>query len=299
MKIFITGGTGFIGWQLTKSLMDHGHHLTIVSRNPEKYRIYESERRTFVAWQTDISELISQSDAVINLAGENLFDQRWTESVKRQIRSSRINVTTALLEGINKAKKKPKVLLSASAVGYYGDQGEDFVTEQSSNGQDFLAELCQEWEDEALGAEEFNVRVVIPRIGIPLDINGGALQKMITPANYFFGGPLGSGNQYFPWIHIKDLCNSFIFALEKENFNGVFNATAPNPVTMKDFSKILGKVLSRPSWFQVPESVLKLALGEAARAITSSLRVIPEKLLNNGFSFEYRDLESALRSLFN
>lgn len=297
MEIFITGGTGFIGWHLAKTLMDLGHHLTIVSRTPEKYKIYESERRTFAAWQTDLSNLISKSDAIINLAGENLFEKRWTEKVKKHIRSSRINVTTALLEGINKAKSKPKVFISASAVGYYGDKGDEFITEQTSPGNDFLADLCQEWEEEALRAEEFDVRVAIPRIGIPLDKNGGALQRLLTPAAFFVGGPLGAGNQYFPWIHIQDLCNSIVFAIENKTFKGTFNVSAPNPVTMKDFSKILGKVMSRPSWLQVPEFALKMVVGEAAKSVLSSLRVIPEKLLNSGFSFQYRELEVALRSL--
>lgn len=299
MEIFITGGTGFIGWHLAKTLMDHGHHLTIVSRTPEKYKIYESERRTFTAWQTDLSNLISKSDVIVNLAGENLFEKRWTKKVKKHIRSSRINVITALLEGINKANTKPKVFLSASAVGYYEDKGDEFITEQTLPGNDFLANLCKEWEEEALRAEEFDIRVVIPRIGIPLEKNGGALQKMLTPAGLFIGGPLGSGKQYFPWIHIQDLCDSFVFAIENKMFRGSFNATAPNPVTMKDFSKILGKVMSRPSWFPVPELILKMIIGEAAKSVLSSLRVIPEKLLNNGFGFRFRELEPALHSLLS
>lgn len=299
MKIFITGGTGFIGWYLSKVLMEKGHSLTIVTRTPEKFRIYESEKRTFTPWQSDFSNFISDADAIINLAGENLFAQRWTQEFKKKIRSSRINVTTALLEGINKAENKPKTLISASAVGYYGDQGEEFITEQSAPGRGFLAGICKEWEEEALKARDFSVRVVIPRIGIPLAKDGGALERMLTPFKYMIGGPVGSGNQYFPWVHIMDLCESFVFALENETFEGPYNATSPNPVTMQTFSRILGKVLNRPSWIPVPEFALRVTVGEAVESIISSLRVIPEKLLNSGFSFIYRDLDEALRSLLS
>lgn len=294
MKILLTGGTGFLGSHLSDFLIKHNHELTIISRSPENYRKFESNNRHFVAWQSDLSNIISEADAIINLAGKNLFDQRWTNEVKRDIRNSRINVTTAIIEGIKKAQDKPKVLLSASAVGYYGDRGDEMVTEESPAGDDFLALLCKDWEGEALKAGKSGVRVVIPRIGIPLAKDGGALQQMLTPFRYFVGGALGNGQQYFPWIHIEDLCRSFHYVLTNDDFKGAFNVSSPNPVTMNKFAKALGTALNRPSLFSVPEFALKLALGDAAKPVTASLRVIPKKLLDHGFQFKYKKVLPSL-----
>ncbi|HKJ31597.1 MAG TPA: TIGR01777 family oxidoreductase, partial [Balneolales bacterium] len=272
----------------------NGHQLTIITRSPEKYQKYESDNRHFVEWKSDISGIISGSDAVINLAGENLFDQRWTIEVKKSIRNSRVKVTASVVKGIKKAKSKPKVLLSASAVGYYGDRKNAKIVEDTPAGDDFLANVCDEWEHAASKAKEYGVRVVIPRIGIPLEKDGGALSQMLTPFEYFVGGPLGNGQQYFPWIHMTDLCRAFLFALEHDDFEGPFNVTAPNPVTMKKFAKALGTALNRPSLFWVPEIVLKIVMGEAADSVTSSLRVIPKKLLDHGFTFSYPNVIPAL-----
>lgn len=294
MKILMTGGTGFIGFHLSDFLIQKGHDVTVISRSPEKYQKYKTSKRHFVPWKDDLSEIISGTDAVINLAGEGLMDQRWNVEIKKRIRNSRIKVTTDLVKGIKKAEQKPAVFLSASAVGYYGDRKNEKIVEETPAGSDFLANLCVEWEHAASKAQEAGVRVAYPRIGIPLEKDGGALSQMVTPFKFFVGGPLGSGKQYFPWIHMQDLCRSFLFVIEETNFKGPFNVSSPNPVPMKRFAKAVGTALNRPSLFPVPEVALKLVLGEAANSITSSLRVIPRKLLEHGFTFAYPKVLPAL-----
>jgi uncharacterized protein (TIGR01777 family) len=294
MKILLTGGTGFLGSHLSDFLIKQNHELTIISRSPGKFRKYESDNRHYIAWQSDLSNVISEADAIINLAGKNLFDQRWTSEVKREIRDSRINVTRAIIEGVKKAQNKPKILLSASAVGYYGERGDEKITEETPAGDDFLATLCKDWESEALKAEKSGVRVVISRIGIPLAKDGGALQQMLTPFRYFVGGALGNGQQYFPWIHFEDLCRGFHYVLTNDDFKGAFNVCSPNPVTMNQFARALVTAMNRPSLFSVPGFALKLALGDAANSVTASLRVLPKKLLDHGFRFKYKKVLPAL-----
>jgi len=296
MKILITGGTGFLGSYLINYLSENGHSLFVLTRNPKKYNSEQGNISYYDYEQT--SRLVDGADAVINLAGHNLFDEKWSDHVKSEILKSRVNTTRSLVMAMKVAEVKPKVFISASAVGYYGDRGEDVLNEASLPGNDFLAKVCVQWEEEALKASKFGVRVVIPRLGILLQKDGGALEKMITPFKMYVGGPLGSGEQYFPWIHMTDTVKAIDFCLKNDTFEGAFNLTAPEPVTMSAFSKALGAVLSRPSFFKVPEFALKFLLGEASDALIASQRVIPEKLQKAGFEFQFSKVEPALKSIF-
>ncbi|MCH8568455.1 MAG: TIGR01777 family oxidoreductase [Balneolales bacterium] len=296
MKICITGGTGFVGSSLVAFFVEQGHQIVIFSRNPKK-KSDKGKIRT-VSYDQLESE-INGSDVVVNLAGENLFDQRWTDSVKSSILQSRVKTTRSVVQAVSKAENKPKLLISASAVGYYGDRGEEELTESSGAGSDFLAGVCVQWEEEAkkVHTEAPGVRLVLPRIGIVLEKNGGALQKMLTPFSLFVGGPLGDGKQYFPWVHMKDICGGFNFVIKNHKINGPLNFTSPNPVTMKVFAQKLGSSMGRPSLFSVPEFALKMLVGEAASALTASQRSIPGELLENGYEFSFYDLESALKDI--
>lgn len=297
MKVIITGGTGFLGGYLVKELLKRGDSVIILSRNPEKYESANSNL-TYEGYDA-VDEVVDGSDVVINLAGYNLFDKKWTDEIKSAILKSRVNTTRKMVDGIKKAKKKPSVFISASAVGYYGSQRDTILTEKNSSGDDYLSRVCVQWEEEARKLDIPNVRVCIPRLGILLEKDGGALDKMITPFNLFIGGPLGSGHQYFPWIHMQDTVNALLFAIQQKDFSGVFNVTAPVPVTMSVFAKELGSAMSRPSLFKVPEFALKVVLGEAAEALTASQRVIPQKLLDAGFTFAYKKAGDALKSILN
>jgi uncharacterized protein (TIGR01777 family) len=231
---------------------------------------------------------------VINLAGESIFGQRWTDEVKNRIYESRINTTRSLVEAMEASEERPDLFISASAVGIYGDSGDELLDEESSFGSDFLATVCVDWEKESKKAEALGVRVANPRIGIVLEKGGGVIEQMSTPFKLFVGGPVGSGDQYVPWVHMKDLCNAILFPIKNENFSGPYNACAPNPATMNELAKALGSVMNRPSVFKVPEFLLNIALGEAAEPILASLRVQPKVLQKANFEFEFEDLETAL-----
>lgn len=282
----IAGGSGMIGQRLASHLQRRGDTVTILSRNPK------AEAR----WD-NLAEWVAKSDVIVNLAGENLFGARWSPAFKQRLVDSRIVSTTRIVEAIRSVETRPAVLISASAVGYYGDRGQAELTEESAPSDDFLARLCVDWEDAAKPAATLGVRWVAPRIGVVLDTAGGALPKMKLPFMLFGGGPLGSGRQFMPWIHVNDLCRMLIWAAETPTVAGPLNASAPKPVTMADFASAMGKVLRRPSWFHVPGALVNLVAGEASVAVLASQRAIPNKAMNLGFEFDYPDVDSALRGL--
>jgi uncharacterized protein len=296
MKITISGGTGFIGSALADMLLADGHEITVLTRDPENARQHSKDIR-FLSWD-DVDTAISGSNAVVNLVGESLFGQRWTAESKKRIISSRIGTTSALVTAMAKADldKRPQVFVSASAVGYYGDCRDRKVTESTPAGTDFLAEVCAKWEAASQKAP-VGIRVVNPRIGIVLHPQGGALEKMITPFQFLLGGPLGSGTQFFPWIHRHDMLRILFECIKNESLVGPVNTASPNVVTMTEFTRTLGDVLNRPAIFKVPEFALSLLLGEAANAITSGQRIIPEVLQKTGFTWDFPDIKSALVDL--
>ena len=298
MNILITGGTGFIGSALSRELVNSGHKVIIASRRKSPPKLENIE---IVRWdiQTPLSsEIMSGIDAVINLAGESLISGRWTKKRKERIMSSRVNTTRLLVESMKNANPKPKVLISVSAVGYYGPHGDEYVTEDFPPASDFLAEVCKAWEKEALKAQELGVRVVITRFGVVLESDGGALSKMAIPFKFFLGGHLGSGQQWFSWVHREDIIGFMKYALENESVSGHFNLTSPQPVTNKEFCSALGKALNRPSWFHVPAFMIKLTLGEVGKVLLTGQRVLPEKALKAGYQFKYPEINEALRAIF-
>ncbi len=298
MNILLAGGTGFIGSELRTRLLQQGHMLTVITRSPNKYENETAANQQFISWDSHLPAHMEQADVVINLAGESIFGQRWTEDIKRRIYSSRIDSTHTLVEAIEKAGgHRPGLLISASAVGYYGDRGNTLLDENEPPGDDFLSKVCIDWEKKALEAKKMGVRVAIPRLGIVLGTEGGALQQMLPPFKLFAGGPVGSGKQFFPWIHMHDLCRGLLYPIEREMFDGVYNLCSPDSVTMREFADTLGEVLGRPSFFRVPEFALNLVLGEAAGPIVNSLNVQPEKLQQSGFEFEFENLHEALSEI--
>ena len=255
----------------------------------------------FAAWDGKTvgnwSRHIDGADAVINLSGQSLASGRWTEARKQQLLASRIDPTTAIVEAIRAAKVKPSSLLNASAVGYYGHVPEGVVTEDHSSGEDFMSRLCSNWEAAANAANILGVRVILLRSSIVLDPQGGALQRMLLPYRMFVGGPLGSGNQWLSWIHREDEVRAIEFALEQSGLSGPLNLAAPEPARMREFSKVLGMVLRRPSGFRVPAFVLRAILGEMADVVLSGQRAVPQKLTEAGFEFRFPKLEEALANL--
>jgi uncharacterized protein (TIGR01777 family) len=299
MKIVITGASGFIGTILTDHLWSQRHHLILLSRNPP--RESNLTQQEWISWNPgapgDWEQAIDGVDGIINLAGEPIAAKRWSDAQKENIRFSRVGSTKALVKAIAKAKKKPKFLISSSAVGYYGARGDETITEETAPGNDYLSRVCVDWEKEARNAESYDLRVALVRTGIVLDKGKGALAKMVVPFKYFVGGPLGSGNQWMPWIHIEDQIALLLFLLENQNARGPFNATAPNPVTMTEFCKILGKVLNRPSWASVPGGMLTLLVGDMAEMLLNGQRAVPHAAVKLGYEFKYPHLLPALESL--
>lgn len=299
MKLVIAGATGFIGSKLTDRLWNEFHSVALLSRRPPAE--VNVTKKEWFAWQPgstgDWEKAVDGADGIINLSGEPIADKRWNAARKEHLRSSRIDTTRSLVNAIAKAKAKPKFLINASAVGYYGAHGDEIVSEKTGPGEDFLARLCVDWEEEAKRAEALDVRVALVRTGIVLDKGEGALAKMVTPFKLFAGGPLGSGEQWMPWIHIEDEIGLICFLIENSAARGAFNATAPNPVTMAAFSTALGEVLNRPSWASVPPSVLTLMVGEMAEMLLHGQRAVPEAALKLGYVFKYPELTAALHSL--
>jgi uncharacterized protein (TIGR01777 family) len=296
MKVFITGGTGFVGKILVQKLLEKGHTITVLSRQgkgpfPPEVRILKGDPTQRGAWQDEVVD----QEVIINLAGASIF-QRWTQEAKEQIRNSRILTTQNLVDGLSNPKH-PVIFMSTSAVGYYGPRGEEILTEDAPHGSDFLATLTVDWEKEAMKATSFGHRVITMRFGIVLGKKGGALQFMARPFRYFLGSGLGSGKQYFSWIHERDLVQIFLFLMERD-IVGPVNCTSPNPVTNQELTRLLGKVLKRPAILpNVPNFVLRLVLGEFAQAILTGQRVIPKRLLEMGYRFMFPEVEGALMDL--
>jgi hypothetical protein len=298
-KIIIAGATGVIGKEIARLLIDRGDKVTIFSRSVEKAKSIIPDAENYIEWNsgsTDWYKFLENQDAVINLSGENVMAKRWTSEHKKNIISSRIDTTASFVIAFEHVVKKPKIYISASAIGYYG-HSKNSVTENSPPGNDFLSKVVKDWETESEKIEKFNVRRINIRIGIVLDKNEGALSKMILPFKLFIGGPLGSGNQWFPWIHNSDVAGIFLFSLDNENVKGAVNCCAPDVVTMKEFCKSLGMILKRPSVFRIPEFVLKIVLGESSEVIINTAGVIPQKILEAGYKFKFKKLETALHSL--
>lgn len=295
MKILITGGFGFISTQLSIRFMEKGHAVTVLGRAPNahtplKLKYVSADTAVKGSWQ----EEVARHDVVINLAGASIF-RRWNNKTKQLIYDSRILTTRNVAEAM--PGEKGTLLVSASGVGYYGFRGDEALTEEESPGDDFLARVCIDWEDEARKAADRGVRVVMTRFGIVLGKTGGALGRMIPAFKRYVGGPLGKGNQWFPWIHMEDLLDAFTFVLDNENVNGPVNFCSQNPVRNGDLAKALGKVMSRPSFLRTPAFVLRLVLGEFGSMLLEGQRAIPAKLLNQGFSFRYPEIAGALKEL--
>lgn len=305
MKILIAGGTGLIGRALTKELIQSGHEVIILSRNPNKV-IRKPQGVELVAWDgvstNGWGERVNDVQVVVNLAGENIggegfFPSRLTDERKRRIRESRINSTKALLEAIERAHQKPQVFVESSMIGYYGFHDDEELDETSSPGDDFFAE-CREWEKVSMPVEDLGVRRVIIRTGIVFSTGrGSALNRLVLPFKLFAGGPLAGGKQYLSWIHEEDEARAILFLIENQESQGAFNLTAPNPATNAEVGKAIAKVLKRPYYLPAPEFAFRIAFGEIAALVTKGQRVLPKRLLEQGFEFRFPQVEPALRNL--
>jgi len=293
MNILITGGTGFIGSKLTKSLIKQGHNVTILSRDPNKVSALFG---SIVTALSDLQQLTPDSSyqVIINLAGAPIFDARWSEARKQLLRNSRIDLTTQLVESMSCMNVKPDVFISGSAIGYYGDQGNNILTEQSVSRADFSQQLCADWEVAAISAEKYGIRVCLIRTGLVIADGGGLLQRMLLPFRLGLGGRLGEGNQWMSWIHRQDWIAIAEAMITDNSMHGAYNATAPNPVTNTEFTKTLAACLKRPALLPVPAWLLKMLLGEMSELVLGSQRVIPDRLLVHGFKFQYPNLADAI-----
>lgn len=297
MKIFMAGGSGFVGTNLAFYLLGKGHSIIAVGTS-SAHKVIQHDKFNYISADTTIKgdwqDALKSVDAVINLAGKNIF-KRWTDTYKDEIYTSRILTTRNLVEAI--ADQKDIIFCSTSAIGYYGDRADEVLKEGAPPGNDFAAKVCKDWEKEAFQAQAKGVRVTTMRFGVVLGKKGGALAKMVPAFKSFAGGPLGTGLQWFPWIHMDDLISAIIFILESPNLNGPVNFCSPNPVRNREFAGALGQVLNRPSLMRTPAFMIRLIMGEMGKSLMSSQRAIPDKLLKQGFKFQYPDINNALYNL--
>lgn len=307
MRVIITGGTGLIGSALVKNLAVDGHDVHVLSRNPRQQEalpatvhFHKWDAKTAAGW----GHLVDGADAIVNLAGEsvsgeNFLPSKWTWKRKKTILESRVHAGEAIIEAMKSATKKPKVLIQSSAVGYYGTKtGTQEVTEAFPAGDDYLADVCKQWEASTLEAEKMGVRRPIIRTGVVLSADGGALPRMAFPFKLMAGGALGNGKQQMPWIHLDDEIAAIRFLINREDADGVFNLSAPHPVTNKEMAKELGKVLNRPALVPTPGFAFKLAFGEVSTIVLEGQRAVPKRLLELGFTFKYPTIAEALRAIY-
>jgi uncharacterized protein len=301
MRIIITGGSGFIGSRLSDDLIKSGHEVIILSRSPSNTRQRFPNGIKVERWDGNTAQnwgnLVNRNSAIINLAGENLSTGQWTTIRKKRIIESRVNAGKAIVDAIQLAKEKPRVLIQASAVGYYGVHQDELIKESQSAGDDYLGVVCTKWEASTSEVEEYGIRRVILRTGLVLDAKQGALPRLALPFKFFVGGKIGSGKQYIPWIHIQDEIRAIKFLLEEEATSGAFNLSTPNPVTNAEFAKTLGRVMKRPSIFPVPSIAIKILFGEMSIVILEGQRAIPDRLQEAGFEFNFPILEDALKNI--
>lgn len=305
-KIFITGGTGLIGRKIVNELCIQGAFVKILTRNVKKARVLFSNSYALEFLDSKkyddpliLKSVIEETDAVINLAGMNVGDRRWNEAFKEEIYSSRINTTKLLVDSIKLSQNKPDSFISASGVGVYGDKKDERINEDSLTGNDFLADVCVDWENEALKAADLGVRVVILRTGIVLDKNDGALPELIMPFKFYIGAYQGNGRQWFSWIHKDDIVQIYLLALENTKIEGIVNAVSPDPVTNKSFIKSVSEF--KKTFFQIPVPgfIMKIVAGEFAWNLLTGQKVFPDKLVREGYNFKFPDLNSALSDLFS
>ncbi len=299
MNIVVTGGTGFVGRALCAALLQGGHTVTVLTRHMGQVLHRPDVHVNSVEWNARDTgpweQLLERADAVINLVGASIADARWTDVRKQLITDSRVLTTRLLVRALSRSSSKPITFISASGIGYYGVSDDRCLDEGAARGQGFLADLCLAWEAEALRAAEYGARVVILRTGMVLEQDGGALPKMLLPFRLFAGGPIMPGSQWVSWIHRRDHIGLIQWALTTTTVSGPINAVAPEPVTMKTFCEVLGRVIHRPSWLPVPEFALNVLLGELGTLMTTGQRVIPAKAMAGGYTFRYPRLEPALR----
>ncbi|UCF65073.1 MAG: TIGR01777 family oxidoreductase [bacterium] len=301
-KIVIAGATGFIGQLLTKTLADRKFEIVALSRQPQRYRTLFNNNVNIASWDARTAEgwweLADGAFAFINLAGENIGSGLWTENKKQRLIESRLHTGRAMTEAFKKVQEKPHLLIQASAIGFYGDGGEQILNEEFPAGKGFLSNLTQKWESSFEEIDHSDTRKVIFRIGLVLGRGGGLLSKMSIPFRLFFGGHFGDGEQWMSWIHLQDVCGAVLHALENDTLNGVYNLTAPSPVQAQQFYKLLGRSIHRPSWFHIPGKILRGLLGEmASETLLVSQKVSSQKLENTGYNFEFSDLETAFDDL--
>lgn len=294
MKVLITGASGLIGTALQRSFKEKGYELLLAGRG-------EPKKPDELQWDIENGfaepERLEGVDAVVHLAGESISALRWTDDKKKAIRESRVKGTHSVVEAISNLKQKPRVFISASAVGYYGDRGDEQLTETSRPGDTFLADVAKEWETESRRAEDSGVRTVLLRNGIVLSKDGGALATMLTPFKFGVGGVIGSGEQWMSWISLDDLVGVVNYAIENEHLRGAVNAVSPNPITNQEFTTTMGEVLYRPTFIPLPEFAVNFVLGEMGDALLlDSTRVIPKRLEEAGFEFKYPNLKQALEN---
>lgn len=301
MRVLITGGTGLIGRALTDTLLKNNHQVTVLTRNIERSAGTVPAGVELVAWDAESAKgwegAAEAAEAIVNLAGEGIADGRWTQERKRRIRQSRLDAGKAVTEAVRTVSTKPKVVIQASGIDYYGSQDDTILTETHPAGKGFLPQVCLDWELSTVGVETENVRRCIIRTGIVLSTEGGAFPKILLPFKLFAGGPMGSGRQWWPWIHIQDEVRAILHLLENDSAHGAFNLVAPEPLRNYEFAQRLGAVMGRPAFIPAPTPALQLALGEMSDVLLHSHRAIPEALTQSGFTFSYTTATEAFKDL--